>query len=1109
MRNDASARQVQAADPNASTWLSANAGSGKTKVLIDRVARLLLSGVKPQHILCLTYTKAAAAEMQNRLFKRLGAWAMMPNEALLRELQDLGDSHATPKHLPLARQLFAAAIDTPGGLRIQTIHSFCAMLLRRFPLEAGVSPQFVELDDRAGRLLRDAIVQDMADILAPEAVAAVARAYTGEDFSKLMDQTSRLKSAFANPMTLAECRAVFDVPAGVTHESLLADVFLGGEADWLPQVATIMDGGSVTDATNAKKIRAMRLDVPTQTTLDLMEDLFLTGDGTKSPFSAKLDTFPTKATRPKLGPLHDRLQDLMRRVETTRPKRLAVLAAEKTFALHLFAAVFLPEYARRKALRGWLDFDDLITRTRDLLAKSPVAQWVLFRLDGGIAHILVDEAQDTSPDQWQVIECLAAEFTAGQGAHTGPRTIFVVGDKKQSIYSFQGADVAAFDQMKAAFSQRLAASGSGLVKLDLEYSFRSSPAILRLVDLTFDERRRMALGGDMRHYAFNTDMPGWVELLPVVESSGKAPDFSMENPVDLVTDQHHSVRLAACIANRIKMMISDGHQIPIKGSNPIALRPVHAGDFLILVQRRSEVFSQIIRACKNLDLPIAGADRLKLGGELAVKDLAALLAFLATPEDDLSLAVILRSPLCGWSEAQLYDLAQGRTGYLWQALRAKAAFFPDTMAMLNDLRDQTDYLRPFDLIERALTRHNGRRNLLARLGAEAEDGIDELLSQALAYERNDVPSLTGFLGWLQTDDIDVKRQMESEGHKIRVMTVHGAKGLEAPVVILPDTADRQSQDRDEIYRFGLQGPAIWKTSKSESPPATEAERADREALRAQESMRLLYVAMTRAQSILIVAAGGEVTKPDAWYNIIQAGMVAVGATALPGGGMVYAHGDLPKDPQTGKEPPSKNPLPDWATTQAPDAPRAPATLSPSNLGGAKALPGDDGLDEDAALARGHLLHVLLEHLPNAAAVDWPAMAAALVPDPADCAALLSEACGVLGAPALAHLFAPGTLAEVPVTAQIGARQLYGAIDRLIITPTHVLAVDYKSNRTIPVDAAAVPEGLLRQMGAYAHTLAQIYPSHQVDTAILWTVAPQLMLLDRDIVRDALTRATIP
>jgi ATP-dependent helicase/nuclease subunit A len=1109
MRNEASERQVQAADPTASTWLSANAGSGKTKVLIDRVARLLLSGVKPQHILCLTYTKAAAAEMQNRLFKRLGEWAMMPDLALLQQLSALGDDPLMPKRLSAARQLFAAAIDTPGGLRIQTIHSFCAMLLRRFPLEAGVSPQFVELDDRAGRLLRDAIVQDMADTLAPDAVAAVARAYTGEDFAKLMDQTSRLRSAFANPMSMAESRAAFDVPAGVTRESLLADVFLGGEAEWLPQVAAIMATGSVTDAKDARRLRAMRLDAPDHATLDQMEDVFLTGAVAKSPFSAKLDSFPTKATQSALGPLYPRLQDLMRRVDATRPKRIALLAAEKTAALHAFAAAFLPEYEARKAARGWLDFDDLITRTRDLLAKSPVAQWVLFRLDGGIAHILVDEAQDTSPDQWQVIERLAAEFTAGQGAHTGPRTIFVVGDKKQSIYSFQGADVAAFDQMKAAFSKRLSDAGSSLVQLDLEYSFRSSPAILRLVDLTFDARRNAALGGAMKHHAFNADMPGRVELLPVVPPGDKNRDEDWENPIDLITDQHHSVRLAADIAVRIKMMIDDGYQIPIKGSKPVELRPVHAGDFLILVQRRSEVFAQIIRACKQLNLPIAGADRLKLGGELAVKDLAALLSFLATPEDDLSLAVVLRSPVCGWSEAQLYDLAQGRAGFLWQALRAKAALYPDTMTMLNDLRDQTDYLRPYDLIERALTRHDARRRLIARLGAEAEDGIDELLSQALAYERSDVPSLTGFLGWLQTDDVEVKRQMESEGHKIRVMTVHGAKGLEAPIVILPDTADRRPQDREEIYRFGTQGPAIWKTSKDESPAAMEAERSDRETRRAQESMRLLYVAMTRAQSILIVAAGGDTKSPDAWYNIIQGGMLAVGATPLPDGGMVYTHGDLPNAPHPPLPATEKPTLPAWAATPAPDAPRAPGTVSPSTLGGAKALPGDDGLDEDAAKARGHLLHLLLEHLPTAKPADWPTMAAALIPDPSDCATLLAEASSVLQSRPLAHLFAPGTLAEVPITAQIGTSRLHGTIDRLIITPTHILAVDYKSNRTIPATAAATPEGLLRQMGAYADALSQIYPHHQIDTAILWTARPHLMPLNRDIVRDALSRATIP
>ena len=334
MRNDASERQVQSADPTASTWLSANAGSGKTKVLIDRVARLLLSGVKPQHILCLTYTKAAAAEMQNRLFKRLGAWAMMPDKGLLQELSALGDLRALPTHLSKARQLFAAAIDTPGGLRIQTIHSFCAMLLRRFPLEAGVSPQFAELDDRAGRLLRDAIVQDMADKLAPGAVSAVARAYTGEDFGKLLDQTARLKSAFANPMTPAECRAVFGIPIGTTTDTLLDEVFLGDEAGWLSDVATAMMAGKPTDVTNAETLRALNLRLPTNSTLLTLEDLLLFGAGSKvAPFGAKIGSFPTKDLCNSLGDNLGRLHSLMRRVESTRPKRLALLAAEKTAAL--------------------------------------------------------------------------------------------------------------------------------------------------------------------------------------------------------------------------------------------------------------------------------------------------------------------------------------------------------------------------------------------------------------------------------------------------------------------------------------------------------------------------------------------------------------------------------------------------------------------------------------------------------------------------------------------------------------------------------------------------------------------------------------------------------
>jgi ATP-dependent helicase/nuclease subunit A len=1101
MTDTASERQVQAAHPTASTWLSANAGSGKTSVLTDRVARLLLGGVEPQHILCLTYTKAAATEMQNRLFKRLGAWAMKPDADLRGELAKLGaGARLDAETLAQARRLFARAIETPGGLRIQTIHSFCASLLRRFPLEAGVSPQFVELDDRTARRLREEIIEELAQSIAPDVIADVARAWTGEDFGTLIQQITGHRNRFATPLDAAAARRLFGLQPGDSTATLLSGVFLGDEAGWMADVIRAMESGSTTDAKNAAKLRPLNLAQPELATLTGLEDVFLTGAAAKEPFTAKLGSFPTKDTRKAIAPLLDRLENLMRRVESARAMRIALNAMDRAMTLHRFAAAFLPVYEQRKAESGWLDFDDLITRASGLLTDQAVAAWVLFRLDGGIDHILVDEAQDTSPEQWRVIESLAAEFTAGSGARDIDRTLFVVGDKKQSIYSFQGADVAAFGEKQAAFRARFEAVKRAFQSLELEHSFRSSPAILRVVDETFGNSFPAALGGQSSHIAYWDSMPGRVDLWPMVEKAAASDADDWTNPVDLITEEHHTARLARQIAEEIAAMIRDGVSIPVKGGS----RPVHAGDFLILVQRRSDLFQEIIRACKKCNLPIAGADRLKLGAELAVKDITALLSFLATPEDDLSLATVLRSPLCGWTEAELYALAQPRRGYLWEALRDRAAEFPTTHSLLSDLRDRADFLRPYDLIERLLTRHDGRRRLLQRLGPEAEDGIDELLSQALAYERTDVPSLTGFLVWLSSDEVEVKRQMDSEGHRIRVMTVHGAKGLEAPIVILPDTGDIRPQERDEVIEVDTV--PVWRTAADESPAPIAAARARRKERDAEERLRLLYVALTRARCWLIVCGAGEAKQDQCWYNLVAAGLQAAGAEVLPAGRLRHAFGHWP-DPEPRPAQATLLPaLPDWATRPAATVARPPQPRSPSDLGGAKALPGD-GLDEDSAKARGTALHLLLEHLPGVAAPDRQALAAALIPDPALHAELLAEVTVVLSAQA--PLFARPALTEVTLTADLHGQVLIGTLDRLIVEPRRVLAIDYKSNRVVPPDAAQVPEGILRQMGAYAHALAQIYPDRQIETAILWTSTATLMPLHPDIVREALARTTIP
>jgi ATP-dependent helicase/nuclease subunit A len=1109
---------VDAARPDRSTWLSANAGSGKTRVLTDRVARLLLEDVDPQHILCLTYTKAAASEMQNRLFDRLGGWAMLSNANLRTELEKLGVEQALDDDtLRKARRLFACAIETPGGLKIQTIHSFCSSLLRRFPLEAGVTPQFTEMDDRTARLLRAEVVEEIA--AGPDAAVFydLARHYTGAELDKLTGEITRTAAGFDAPLSDAELAKIFSVPADLTAESLLAEVFLGSEQALLDQLIPALEASSSNDQKAAAKLRDIAaFDL---SALAVLEDVFLFKSGNKA-FTAKIDSFPTKPCQEDLPTIMAQINDWMARVESAREPRLALAGMHKTRVLHTFARTFLKTYEATKLRRGLLDFDDLILRTRDLLTNEHVAAWVLYRLDGGIDHILVDEAQDTSPVQWQVIERLAQEFTSGEGARADvPRTIFVVGDKKQSIYSFQGADPREFDRMKDEFANRLKSTNTPLSVLGMEYSFRSSNAVLSLVDQTFANAEQSGFAPDQGHKSFKSDMPGRVDLWPVIEKPDKEDQPEWYLPVDTKAPNDPAILLARKIARTIRQMIDDNTPIP-DGKGGMA--PAQPGDFLILVQRRSALFHEIIRECKDQNLPIAGADRLKVGAEMAVRDLGALLSYLSTPEDSLALATALRSPLFGWSEAQLYDLAHGRAQkYLSAELRDRAADFPETTAILDDLRRQADYLRPYDLLQRILTRHDGRGKLLARLGVEAEDGIDALLSQAMAYEQRAVDSLTGFLVWLETDDLEIKRQMDSAGNRIRVMTVHGAKGLEAPIVILPDTGQRKNDIKDQILDH--QGTKLWKTGADDAPQVIRDVIEGAKAAQNAERDRLLYVAMTRAEKWLIVAAAGDLGKSgDTWYDKVRAGLEACAAAPLPGegeGAFRLEHGDWTATGTSDRceETQGQTPaLPAYFHSDAPNKATALETLKPSELGGKKALPGE-GLADEEAKRRGRQIHRLLEILPAVAPDSWSDTAARILangPDAAEGAeldALLSEAQGVLTKPELAHLFTPDVLAEVPISANIEAlqnRRIHGIIDALIVTPETVLAVDFKTNTEVPDSAQACPDGLLRQMGAYAHALASIYPGRNIQTAFVWTRTADLMELPYDLVTKALKTTSI-
>ncbi|MDO5528432.1 MAG: double-strand break repair helicase AddA [Paracoccus sp. (in: a-proteobacteria)] len=1105
-RDDATERQITAADPARSTWLTANAGSGKTRVLTNRVARLLLEGTAPERILCLTYTKAAATEMQNRLLGTLGEWAMLDDAPLRAALDHLGAASAGD--LSAARRLFAQAIETPGGLKVQTIHSFCASLLRRFPLEAGVPHGFEEMDDRSAIQLRADILEEMARDDLPE-MADLTSINSGAKIDALLSQ-------LGGPFDAGDLARIDEMAGGDDLGQVLRGVFGGLEPGLVPALIAAMAGGSDSEQKTAARLQAGDWEAPALRELELLESICLFGKGAKAPYGAKIGSFPNKPTREgPAAPIMAQLDDLMRAVEDARPRRIAVEFAARAAALLRFALAFSERYRARKAAHGWLDFDDLIRYAGALLSDSAMAQWVLFRLDGGIDHILVDEAQDTSPGQWAVVRALAAEFTAGESDRQ--RTLFVVGDPKQSIYSFQGADIAVFDEMRAKFGDDFAAVRAPMQALDLEFSFRSSPAILRAVDATFEGEAASGLGQAALHRAFFAQMPGRVDFWPVIEDPEKPETGRWTDPVDQLAADSAPTRLAEAIAAQIRQMLDANTAIPTRDG----ARPMTPGDIIILVQgRQREIFPEILRALKAADLPVAGADRLRLASELAVQDIRAMLDFLDTQEDDLSLAELLRSPLIGLSEDDLYRLAHGRgRKTLWEALRESHHI--DAKALLSDMIAHSN-LRPYDLISRLMIRHKGRENLLARLGAEAEDGIDELLSQALSYEASGPPSLTGFLVWLSADDVQISRQPGSGEGLIRLMTVHGAKGLESPVVILPDTANRDPRGPGEIMRAPGAPPLL--TGAAEGRPDFAQALYDEVVARNEdERKRLLYVAMTRAESWLIVAAAGKTGNDRDWHSLVGEGLARSGLDVAemdgPAGRMLrYSHGDWPepvlREPDGDAEG-ERAEIPAWVDELPPAMALPAAPIAATALGGVKALPGAEGDDPAAAMLFGTRLHLLLEALDPAQPDSWAdharnvlAGAEGGLPPEEETAALLDEVGAIFTAEDLRDIISasPGAsvLNEVALTCSLPAiGQISGVIDRLIVTDTQITAIDYKTNRTVPARPEDTPLGIARQMAAYRAGLREIWPDRELRLLILWTHSREIMALPDAVLDRAL------
>ena len=1123
--------QVEAADPDVSAFVSANAGSGKTYVLAQRVINLLLRGVDPAKILCITFTKTAAANMANEVFKRLAGWTALGDAELDRQIELSTGRKPDVSQRARARRLFASALETPGGLKVQTIHAFCTRLLHQFPFEANVAARFTVLDDASTTQLLDqltlaVLLQASAqpDGTLGQALATAIVVAADQTFKDVIGDAIRerdaldswIKRAGGVDKALAELSRTLGIAPGETRESLEQEFFshsLIPATAW-PELIEFLDSGTASDKKQIVALEAARNAAGRERVENYLK-VFCT---TELKPRANIVTKKIAEKRPDWLA---RLLDEQDRVCKLLARERALAAQERTKALVTIAAEVIARYKHEKERRALLDYDDLIDKTLDLFGRSSAA-WVLYKLDLGIDHVLIDEAQDTSPKQWSIVRTIVSEFTPGGARANTRRTVFAVGDEKQSIFSFQGAAPLAFDQMRREFAGQFDTPEQGWRYLRFHHSFRSGEGVLGGVDRVFSAREIYASvttdeAGIPPHISLPDAAPGLVELWPLVAPAERKEIEGWDAPFDTESEISPRVVLACRIAAHVKLWMA-------RGQKP--------GDVLVLVRQRGPLFEAVIRALKNAGVPVAGADRLVLTEHIAVMDLMALADALLLPDDDLALASALKSPLFGVSEEQLFALAwdRGKTS-LRARLRAKAGGDPALAAAsgaLDALAKAARALTPFGFFAQVLGAARGRAKFLARLGPEANDALDEFLNLALDYETRETPSLQGFLAWLRAAQSEVKRDMEMVRDEVRVMTVHGAKGLEANTVILADTTTKPTGPKDPRLLPFANGDMVWATARGDDVDAmTDARSAAQQDAR-DEYRRLLYVAMTRAKERLVICGTQGQTKiPDGcWYQLVENALTpdCVAEPADDGGGDVWRYRKTASrniEPQNSKKnilPAASKPssAPKWLTSNASSEISGVRTITPSSAEDDDARPPAAG-GRAAALLRGSLVHRLMQSLPDIAAErrrkaaqDYLARTGVKLAA-GEREQLAEQVMLVLEHPDFYELFTPGSRAEVPIVGRLilGAEtiRVSGQIDRLVVTQASVLIADFKTNRPAPRRIEDVPPPYVRQLALYRAVLAKLYPDKFVRGALIWTEVPDLMELSGEALDAALARVT--
>lgn len=1130
--------QSLAVEPRDSVWLSASAGTGKTQVLSARVLRLLLTpGVRPEHILCLTFTKAGAAEMATRVNEVLARWVRAKDDSLVNDLRAIG-ADFDPDTRARARTLFAAVLDCPGGgLRIDTIHAFSQWLLSAFPQEAGLMPGTRPMEDRDRELLADRVLRDLLlewEESDPQAVSA-------------LEALSLRMGADKAQGWLMRCAGTRDMwfGNGAWQPPMEPRVkrLLGLDADASRADLARLCADDVFDITALRQWREVHADWGTATAQKCMAaiDDWLAGDAaarfegcealTAALFTQKGDVRSLSSLEKKDAGVGEYAACVAKHLGAIREKATLLDLVDRITPALEIGRKFALAWDDAKAREGLVDFDDLIMRAADLLGNADMSAWIRYKLDRQFNHILVDEAQDTNASQWAIIDALSDDFFAGLGqAEDRLRTIFVVGDYKQAIFRFQGTSPENFDAARANYARRLSdwvnnaaqarqrIDARELRDLGLGRSYRTAQSVLSFVDEAIDAIGHEKFGLKKRPEPHvGDDRPGLVTLwAPVPGHPDDVEEEGDDGPEIGISEPER--RMAEKIAAQIRKMWDGGFALVKDKDNPRNATP---GDFMVLVRKRKELAGLVVAKLHAAGVPVAGVDRLRLGAPLAVKDVMAALRFAAQPRDDLSLACLLVSPIFAWSQDDLLKYAVREKGVsLWDHLRDLSAQKPQAaVRMLSDLLALVDFETPQALLHWILLGPwQARARLVARLGKEANDPIDELLNAALQFASANTPSLQGFIRWFDAGDGELKREAEGQGDLVRVMTVHGSKGLQAPIVILADACGNPDASRPSGLSLEEQVPGSDSGLAVPLPDLSSEERVGRieeaaEAAKAaerEEHWRLLYVAMTRAEEALFIggALGKTEKEPaeDSWFA-----RLAPLFDAEPLDDPIWQwrleqgeHADqVPHRSQ--QDLPIPAPLPKWATQPIGPEPRPPRPLAPSS--GTEEQGADPPLPaQQAAIAaqRGVLIHALLERLPDtprdmreSGGKAWLLRHASDLSDN-ERDEMLDRALKVIDTPDWRDLFGPDALAEVPLAATVGEQVIAGTTDRLLVLPDRVMVADFKTARRPPSSLDEVSTGTLKQMAAYVAALSIIYPDRVIEAAVLYTQTPQLIAIPAEM-----------